>query len=289
MNVNELNSIIELYSTLNMPFQLSVSNYTATIETEKEALKFVKKERGKLFFAAHTKIMKDINEGFDLYEVDKKFIQYYNTNFNFDSFYADKIYQLDIRSCYPNILLNKGIIKPNTFEYLQGLKKEDRLAAIGMLARSKYIYNVDNKGQVTDTIDKGIYSDYFFFCVQETFKIMEKCNEIMLDNFLFSWVDAIYFTGGLRQAVKVQNYLLSEHKLQSTFSELHDFEVTLQRDCYKLTYIKDDLPTYMCLPLPQQPERIEINNIMLSKKYNNKNPDNKNAILQNYINKKIKQ
>lgn len=214
-------------------------------------------------FAGYNKIRADLIEL--PIPVDVRYIKYYQTNFKHSSLYADKIYQIDIKSCYPSILYNSKLISDETLNYLSSISKENRLAAIGMLASKKNIFEFDDTGNVDKHfVLKSQYSDYFFFCVQETFRIMDECKFILGDDFLFIWVDAIYIKGDMEKAQQVVDYFKNEHKLSSSINELHEFEVELRKDYYRLRYIKDGESTFMDIPTPEQSEKSEILNYLLN-------------------------
>lgn len=217
-------------------------------------------------FSAYSKIKADLKEL--PVPVDIRYIKYYQTNFNNTHLYADKIYQIDIKSCYASILKNHKLISEETFNSICKLSKENRLAAIGMLASKKNIFHFDEKGAVIEhIIHKSDTSDYFFFCVQETFKIMDECKYILGDDFLFIWVDAIYFIGDMQKALQVVDYFKNEHNLESSIHELNEFEVELRKDFYRCRYIKGNSKTFMDIPLPEQSEKAELLQYLLNIKH----------------------
>jgi hypothetical protein len=218
-------------------------------------------------FAAYNKIKSDLKEL--PHPVDIRFIKYYQTNFTHERLYADEIYMIDIKSCYASILRNYDLISAFTYDYISTLSKENRLAAMGMLASKKNIFEFDNTGEVFEhKVITSEYSDYFFFCVQETFKIMDYCKTILGKDFLFIWVDAIYFSGNEEKAKYVIEYFEKEHNLKSTFVTLQQFEVELRKDYYRLRFIKDGEATFMDIPTPEQSEKTEMINYLLNIKHN---------------------
>ncbi len=244
------------------------------MKSQFDNIKFLAKERGRSFFKGYSMIKAELKEL--PCEVDKAFIKFYDTGFKDDYIFHDKIYQLDIKSCYPNILLNDDLITYETFQYLSSLKKEDRLAAIGMLASRRNVYEIDENGVYIHYRKESEYSDYFFYCIQATYKIMNDCKEELGENFLFSWVDAIYFKGGKRQALKIQNFLVYYHNLNSTFSELLQFEVQLKGNNYKLAYTKNGINTFMRIPIHTNQELAELKNIILQLNLKYENNQTKN-------------
>lgn len=234
------------------------------LESEVYNLHFLKKAQSNRMFAGYNMIKSDI-AGFQV-KVNEKYIKYYQTNFKQDKLYADFIYQIDINSCYPSILLNAGMICEDTFKYLASLSKENRLAAIGMLASRKNIFHFDGKGEIQNhEVAKSKYSDYFFYCVQETYKIMDECRMILGNDFLFIWVDAIYFSGNPEKADKIVDFLRNSYKLKSSINKLTEFEIEFRGSHYRVRYIdKDGDSTFMNIPSVEQEEKAELLKYLLN-------------------------
>lgn len=233
---------------------------------------FLKKPHSFKMFSAYNKIKADLSEL--PCAIDINYIKYYQTNFRYENIYADKIYQIDIKSCYASLLRNAGLISPETFEYISECSKDDRLAATGMLASRKNQFFFDATGEINaHNILQNEYSDFFFWCVQETYKLMNECKEILGDSFLFIWVDAIYFNGDWQKANQVVNYFQSVHRLESSINVLEEFEVELKKDFYRCRFFKDGHYTFMDIPTPEQSEKTELLNHLLNikrKKYEKK-------------------
>ncbi len=141
--------------------------------------------------------------------------------------------------------------------------------------KTRFVFNETGSVEKYERLSSTM-SDFFFYCVQETYKIMTEAAIILGKDFLFTWVDAIYFTGETNKR-KVYDYFIKEHNLDASFSVLEEFEVELVRDCYKLQYIKDGVKTYMYVPTPQQSGRIELENYLdtykIKKHGSNNNPE----------------
>jgi len=255
-----IQNTIDFYTGLKIPFSITVSNFTVQVDSELEHIAYIKFPRSKKFFGAYRKLVNSIN-GMPIY-TNEKYLKYHNTGFIYDKFYADKIYQIDIKSCYASILRNSKLISPETYEYLATLPKAERLSSIGAMAsrKTRFIFNETGRIEKYEKI-KSTMSDFFFYCVQETFKIMTEAAVILGKDYLFTWVDAIYFTGETNKR-KVYDYFINEHKLDASFSILEEFEVELVQDCYKLQYKKDGVKTFMYVPTPQQEGRIRLENYL---------------------------
>ncbi len=265
LNEKNVNELINFYKGIGMPFKLRVSNFTIFFESEFECIHYIKFPRGKRFFAAYQKIKSNLN-GMPIY-INDNYIRYYNTGFIHDNFYADKIFQVDINSCYASILQNNGLITKETYQYLNTLPKDERLSSVGMMASKKNIFEFDNKGKIIKhEVQKSLYSDYFFYCVQETFKIMQECKNLLGNDYLFSWVDAIYFTNENNKDI-VMNFFRDKFKLNSSFHELIEFEVEMREQFYRLRYKKENIEHYMNIPLPENIEIKGLLNHLLTKNH----------------------
>lgn len=86
-----------------------------------------------------------------------------------------------------------GIISEGTFKYLSDLPKKDRLSSVGMLASKKTEYVFKNGEPVSCEDKTSEYAGFFFYAAKRTFEIMQELKVILDNNYLFTWVDCIYF------------------------------------------------------------------------------------------------
>lgn len=150
--------------------------------------------RKEVFFI-HSKIKSDIkNSNIIIDDIPKENINYYSiTNRLGLNTKIENIFCIDIKSAYPSALLNEKIITQNTFDDLQKLEKLERLKTIGMLASKKTIlYYVD--GLLNDyDLKTSEYSNFFFFTQYVIGEIMTEIERELNNDFLFFWIDGIYF------------------------------------------------------------------------------------------------
>ena len=156
----------------------------------------------------------------------------------------DKVLNFDITKAYPSILLADGFISENTFNYLCQISKTERLASIGMLARKKNITIFENGKPISNIIDRKDTSEYFFYLVEKTNKII---NEIRFNcklRFLFSWVDGIYFEfkneNDIFEAEKVVNEICNKYKLKFTTEILLNYISNFENECFEIYFDKGD-------------------------------------------------
>lgn len=247
LNKDFVKTIIDLHKNLHIPFACSVTNYTTHFESELRNILFQKEYRSTQMFAAYQKVKKDI-EGKTLPHVDPDKLRYYVNGFNGDQIYSDKIYNIDLRAAYATILFNKGILSKKTYKYLMRLPKLERLVSIGMLASRKNTFHFNAKGVIiAETEVISPYSNFFFAAVKETFDIMQQMKTILGNDFLFSWVDGVYFMNR-RHKTTVMN-MLKSMKLNASFQVLHEFEIEMNHEFHRLTYKKEGKPKYFIIPI----------------------------------------
>lgn len=154
----------------------------------------------KKVLGARNKILKDVR--------NSKFAQevlthptYPHVNFNIHDIpemNLDRAFCIDLVSAYPYTLLNSGIIPQSTFDYIQALPKNERLPAIGMLAKRQTIEHWEN-GKHTKNMPKHSETEnIFYYTIHHVQQVMNTCKSILsgLDEpyYYFHWVDGIFFS-----------------------------------------------------------------------------------------------
>jgi hypothetical protein len=177
-------------------------------------------------FGAYAKIKKDILiQNLVPPEVDKRMLEYYKFAPHEKILRAkNTIYNIDIKSAYPSVLINSKIITTETWEYLASLEKKDRLACLGMLAANKiyYFYNQENKLTHIDR-DLNPLSGFFNLCIFEIQNIMNEIRAAIGNDFLFYWVDGIYFNS--EKSIPIVKRILEENEYKYSVEKLKDFSV----------------------------------------------------------------
>ena len=105
-------------------------------------------------------------------------------------------------------------------------------------------------------MDRGNFGDYFFYCIQETYKIMRILKTIIGEDYLFSWADAIYFKT-LDNAKVLQDELLNTFKLRSSFETLSNVTKEIKEGTFRIDYTNEKLQkTYINIPFADSADRI---------------------------------
>ena len=270
MNEKNIKLYIDLLTKIKCPFTLETSNYTTKIISDTYNVYFLKGIQSNQTFAAAAKIKSDLKNT-EIPVIDMARNCYFDTGFKGEGFYSDRVYNIDIKNAYPSILYNAGFIKLSTYEYLNKLPKKNKLAALGMLASKKDIFHHSKTGEVFKMEERiSPLSNFFFYCVQETENIIQSCkNQILMDSFLFSWVDGIYYLNHNDNYRSItQNHLKKDFNLDSSFQVLTDFEVQLKKEHYKINFIDAKQKNKIFnIPLPQTKLKKEIIHYLLTKKY----------------------
>lgn len=143
-----------------------------------------------------------------------------------------------------------------------------------MLASRKEVFTYNKTGKNTGSEEIiNPLSNFFFYCVQKTENIISEIkHEILMDDFLFSWVDGIYFTNPY-YAKLIQAHLFDTYKMQSTFKELTEFEVKIKNEFYRISFFEqpENKKKSFAIPLPETAFKKELVNYLLKKDYSQLN------------------
>lgn len=269
LNEKNVKLFVDLLKAQKAPFKMQLSNYTTKIESEPFNVMFAKTMQSNRVFAAAAYLKNDLNKK-EIPDIDMKKNCYYSTSFNGDGFYSDIAFNIDIKHAYASILYKDGLISKKTFTYLSRLPKLDRLAAVGMLASRKVIFEHDRQGRVREFTEQvNPMSNFFYYCVQKTEQVITDVRvNILAKSFLFSWVDGIYYLND-NPAYRniVQEYLYEEYGLRSTYKELTEFEVKTKNGSYRISFKEDGALKTFNIPLPEIGFKKQISDYLLTKKY----------------------
>lgn len=217
-------------------YTLSVSNYTTEILSDLYNIQFLQSMRGKKFFSAYSKIKSDI-KAIAPPVVDKENLRYFQHNFKND-FFSPEVYNVDLKSAYATILYNDGFIKEETWKYISSIPKLDRLASVGMLASRKNLFHYNEKGELTSYERKIAATENFFFhCVQRTDNIMNELKFICYEDYLFTWVDGIYFKPSTEKLALCQEFLL-DNSFKFSVDILKNFSVNIAAGKIRIMFDK---------------------------------------------------
>lgn len=275
LNPETVNKFVEHHNKLKIPFQMVITRYTTRIISKAYDLHFLKSEQSNKMFMAFNMLKKEVKQK-KIKPINNKTLNYFSSNLFKNDFYADRIYNIDIKAAYATVLLNDGFITQRTYDYIMTLPKIDRLAAVGMLAGKKNIFNINAEGKIiSDETIISETSDYFFYCVEKTSELMFEAEQLIgSEAFLFSWVDGIYFLDNESEAnniaARVTDFF-NNKGFRVSFDILEEFHVINKNDFYKCSYKKEGKNKYMNVPKPEQAIFKKITEHLISKCYKDEN------------------
>jgi hypothetical protein len=120
----------------------------------------------------------------------------------------ESVYCLDINGAYWQTALLMGIISKEI--YTEGLKKDKvtRLASLGSLAKRKEVFRYNGVSyDHIETIRDNETENLWFAICKRVADIMQELKKLVGDDFIFYWVDGIYFKKSEETVKKVQEYL----------------------------------------------------------------------------------
>lgn len=262
------------------PFYLTTSNYSMKIETYYEAedgtledylaeegrklfldKKYIATDQSKRTFAAFAKLKSDLKEK-KVPKIDPSELIYFQHDFK-QSMYIEQVINIDLKSAYATILYNDGYISEETFRYLHSATKKERLASVGMLASRKRIFDFKKGEPVGDPeVHVSPNAGFFFHAVKRTYEIMSELKRICGEDYLFTWVDGIYFLPSWEKRVDCENYLSSVNIKFST-DTLTEFEVKVLANKCLVEFKKEGKRKLFNLPsLSTEFKRISLEAIM---------------------------
>jgi hypothetical protein len=235
-------SIIKQYKEAGLDFQVKHSNYNTQIIGQESVIKFIQTEHSIKVFIAYNKIVADLKKSDKTVEI----LQGEWSTENFDSKNGLKpcsyktVLNLDITSAYPYCLFINKLICLDTFNYLMALPKNERLPAIGMIAK-KSVWIDYQKGKATAwDVKTGEYANIFFFVIQQITDLMAWAADIAGDDFLFYWVDGIFLKPTISKK-KLQEItgIFAEQGYYYKYENVKNFSVVRENDKLYINMIKN--------------------------------------------------
>lgn len=223
-DVQQIKNTIKFLKDNNIFFKHTLTNYTTTIETPAEIMKWNTNNMDKRAFIANQMIKKDLRE----YTANEPpntsaiGLQFFDT-FIQKPITSDNVFCIDIKSAYAYVLLNDGFISLKTFNFLNMLPKKARLAALGMLASRQDVFYFQGSEMTGHIKNVNANESYFWYCVLRVSEIMKKI--VSETKPLFFWVDGIYFDRyddviKCKQILTDEKYKFSEKKCLMFVAEM---------------------------------------------------------------------
>lgn len=260
MRANNARAHIAYLMATGLTFELSSSNYTTGIKCDAWKAKYVSTMQSNRTFACFAKLKKAVKEK-PVPNVTNEDVKYFQHNFKRD-IYIEQVTNIDIKSAYATILYNDGYIDKETYDYICASRKQERLASVGMLASRKNIFEFRKGKPVAERSDVSLYSGFFFYAAKRTFEIMDELRQICNEDYLYTWVDGIYFLPNEKAQAECKKFLDSIG-FKHTVDNLASFDVHLRPDLVRVTFLKDGKQKIFNLPsLNNEFKRVVIDSIL---------------------------
>lgn len=245
--VNNLRLYLDYLMKNKKTFRLEYSNYWSKIEYNGRIFKFIENPMSFKTFVASKLIARDIeNSNIVIDFCDRDFIKYFSHELKADE--KNVIYNVDIKSAYATVLLNEHLISDKTYKYICNLPKQERLAAVGMIAGKKNIIEYFDGKAILTTSNENKLSNYFFYCVYRTHEIISDLQKILPGMFLFSWVDGLYFTSNnIPELNNIREYF-ENIKMNFTFERLVNYKCKEMAKYFYIEFDKGDEKKIFYLP-----------------------------------------
>ena len=134
--------------------------------------------------------------------VNRKKIRYIDISPIVPNMVHTDIYEIDLTGAYWNIAFREGIINKELFERGKLVSKKARLIALGALAKNVTTLYFDGERWTIGGITENKKADYFFRVAEMTGEIMQELKYCAGSNYLFYWVDAIFFRAPALNEIK---------------------------------------------------------------------------------------
>lgn len=238
-NVDE---IVNFFNKLGDSYRIHHGTYSTVIETENGKVKFAGTKFNNRVFIAAKLVVKDVlnSENGPLIMQTTWPRSNFQNKENLQPFRAKKILNIDISGAYASCLKVNELITDKTFAYLQKLKKDERLPAVGMLARTFTVFTYEC-GELTDVeVQRSATAQVFFYLIAEINNVMQAVEYELGKYFYFYWVDGIFFsydTPG--HIVKAVEAILADRGYKFKYESVENFSLKRNRDIYTINMIKN--------------------------------------------------
>ena len=167
-----------------------------------------------------------------------------------------EVYQLDLTKAYYRSFLNLGFISKDFFDICVALPKAQRLRLLGSIATVKHVTYYEKGKQApvnwsahkdarieSAIIENPLLREAWFKGCSYVANAMQALVNVLGKNFLFYWVDGIYFTGreqtnhnGVISMKTVLNELMEKLNFDYTLEKVSEFELQNQNGDVQVTF-----------------------------------------------------
>lgn len=213
-------------------FSVKHGTYTTILETSSGKFKYETARFHDRVFIAAKLIRRDVlNSDRGRTVIEKKHNKRnFGHNQDIKPFSADRVLNIDISSAYATCLHVNGLITDKTHQYLKSLRKEERLPAIGMLARSQCIWRYDAGECVAVDVNREETAEVFFFLIAEIDYVMQSAMWELGKHYYFHWVDGIFFAYDTPpKLVQRVEHILQSCNYHYKYEYVENFKLTVNK------------------------------------------------------------
>ena len=252
INLNSVKAERDFLIQNKFSFELKLSNYTTEIichEFPEFSKKYVSKLQGNGAFSGYSKILADLKNWSANENPNIKPHEVGYFGFNWADFAVimqnpeghrysklKEVYAFDLNQAYASVLFRDNFISKDTFEFICRLKKEERLACVGMLAGRKDVFTYNSGELIGSTEERSETEGYFYHCVNETKKCMDRIEFELKGSFILSWVDCVFFYSPWYKKKVAE--IIHESGFQFKQEDISEFKVEAKKDVFCVTYLK---------------------------------------------------
>jgi len=237
-----LKAYIDLLKASKKNYKIHHGTYTTKVETDLGVLKYPTTSFSNRVFIAANKIRRDVLQS----EVGQEIMlgNYDKNNYDNDSkvenYRSDSLYNIDISGAYASCLYLSGLITHETYHYLNKLAKDERLPACGMLAKSHTTWTYE-KGECIDVeVIRAATAPVFYYLIAEVNHAMQACKWELGHDFLFYWVDGIFFKPQTsKRKIKKVEEILMDRGYRYKYEHVADFNLFKRGDVYVVDMVKN--------------------------------------------------
>ena len=204
-------------------FKLKISNYSANLKAGEHNYLFSDDIVDTKAFRYYQKMKKELAG--EIREIPQN-VKYHDfTGLVKSEEVIEDLICIDISSAYLTVLKNEKVISDKTFNWINSTStknkkaKTARLKSVGMFAKNPMSL-IFEKGEIVNfEQNRDPFAWVFFLACQKTGEAMEICKKELGDDFLFYWVDGIFFRNNKEKIPKILEILSTlgfKSKLENT-------------------------------------------------------------------------
>lgn len=232
----------DILNDKKVPFVIKHGTYTTKIQHPNGQVNFCTAKYRQKVFIAYNKIKKDVLNSDKAREIMK--MKHLTTNYGSglmpNSYHSPQILNIDINQAYATCLYLNKLITKETFDYLQTLRKTERLVSVGMLARGYTQFHYEDGVCVKVDTFREPTAQIFFYVIQEINYLMNDMKFFLGKDYIMYWVDGIFFRYNTPLwRIKQAEEVLLEQGYNYKYEDCVDFDYQRKGDKISVSMVKN--------------------------------------------------